>query len=348
MRALRFTDWSETPSLQDVPEPEPTAGQVLIKVAGAGACHSDLHLMDWSAEQAPDAIQPPFTLGHENTGTIAELGDGVSGWEVGQPVAVYGPWGCGRCAPCRRSAENLCEHTGELGGMAGGLGFDGGMAEYLLVPDQRLLLPLPDGLDPIQAAPLTDAGLTPYHAIKQALPLLVPGSTAVVIGLGGLGHLAVQLLGELSAARIVAVDTSDEKLARAKELGAHETLKSDADAAPAIRELTRGIGAEVVIDLVGVQPTVELAAAAIRSGGHISIVGIGGGAIPAGNGLLPYDATIVGPYWGSANELREVLALAAAGRLHADVETFPLERVMDAYDRMRAGTLSGRAVIVPA
>ncbi|MDW5598071.1 NAD(P)-dependent alcohol dehydrogenase [Conexibacter stalactiti] len=346
MRALRLNAWGEPPSLVELPTPEPGPGEVLLKIAGAGACHSDIHLMDWSAEQAPPAIAPPFTLGHENTGTIAALGAGVSGWEIGDPVAVYGPWGCGRCRPCRLSAENLCERTGELGGMGGGLGFDGGMADYELVPDQRLLVPLGD-LDPIAAAPLTDAGLTPYHAIKAALPLLVPGSTAVVIGVGGLGHMAVQIVGELSPARIVAVDTSEQKLDHARRLGAEEALLSGPETAARIRELTGGIGAELVVDLVGAQPTVELAAAVVRSGGHVSVVGIAGGTVPVGNGTVPFDATFTGPYWGSAVELREVLALAAAGRLRADVETFPLEQAMTAYEKMRAGALVGRAVITP-
>jgi alcohol dehydrogenase, propanol-preferring len=346
MQALRLTAWGEPPALVDVPTPEPGPGEVLLKVAGAGACHSDVHLMEWSAEAAPDAISPPFTLGHENTGTIAALGAGVSGWEVGEPVAVYGPWGCGRCRPCRLSEENLCERTGHLGGMGGGLGFDGGMAEYELVPDQRLLVPL-GGLDPIAAAPLTDAGLTPYHAIKAALHLLVPGSTAVVIGVGGLGHMAVQIVGELSPARIVAVDTSRQKLDHARRLGADEALLSGPDTAAQIRELTGGIGAELVVDLVGAQPTVELAGAVVRSGGHVTVVGIAGGALPVGNGLVPYDATFVAPYWGSAVELREVLALAEAGRLRAEVETFALADALTAYERMRAGELIGRAVITP-
>lgn len=346
MRALRLTDWGAPPELTEVPTPEPGPGQVLVRIAGAGACHSDIHLMDWSAEEAPPAIRPPFTLGHENTGTIAALGAGVTGWAEGDPVAVYGPWGCGRCRPCRLSEENLCERTGELGGMGGGLGFDGGMAEYELVPDQRLLVGLGD-LDPIQAAPLTDAGLTPYHAIKAALPLLVPGSTAVAIGVGGLGHMAVQILRELSPTRIVAVDTSEEKLAQARRLGARAAFVPGEDTAAEIRQLTGGVGAELVLDLVGAQPTVELAAAVVRSGGHVSVVGIGGGAVPVGNGFLPYDATISGPYWGSAVELREVIELAAAGRLRPEVETFALDDVMTAYERMRAGRLAGRAVIMP-
>ncbi len=346
MRALRLTAWGEPPELADVPTPEPGPGEVLLKIAGAGACHSDVHLMEWSAAEAPDAIRPPFTLGHENAGTIAALGAGVSGWEVGEPVAVYGPWGCGRCRPCRLSEENLCERTGQLGGMGGGLGFDGGMAEYELVPDQRLLVPL-GGLDPIAAAPLTDAGLTPYHAIKAALHLLVPGSTAVVIGVGGLGHMAVQIVGELSPARIVAVDTAQSKLDHARALGAHEAFLAGPDTPAQIRQLTGGIGAELVVDLVGAQPTVELAGAVVRSGGHVTVVGIAGGALPVGNGLVPYDATFVAPYWGSAVELREVLALAEAGRLRADVETFSLADAMRAYAKMRAGELLGRAVITP-
>jgi propanol-preferring alcohol dehydrogenase len=165
--------------LRDVPVPEPGPGQVLLRVAGAGACHSDLHLMEFSAGAVP--WQPPFTLGHENTGWVAAAGAGVTGWSEGDAVAVYVVWGCGRCKACRLSAENVCEHVVEVGSLGGGLGRDGGMAEFMLVPDARLLVPLGE-FDPVDAAPLTDAGLTPYHAIKQALPVLAPDAPQWSLG----------------------------------------------------------------------------------------------------------------------------------------------------------------------
>jgi propanol-preferring alcohol dehydrogenase len=183
MRALRLLDWKREPELVEVPEPVAGPGEVVVRVGGAGACHSDLHLMhDFEGGTLPWG--PPFTLGHENAGWVHQLGEGVTGLEVGQPVAVYGPWGCGACGRCLVGQENYCERPADapVPGGGGGLGLDGGMAEYLWVPSARHLVPLPPGLTPAQAAPLTDAGLTPYHAIRRSWPKLAPGSTAVVIG----------------------------------------------------------------------------------------------------------------------------------------------------------------------
>ncbi len=344
MKAYRLTAWESQPEFQDVPVPEPGPGQVLIKVGGAGACHSDLHLMEWP----PGAMdfEPPFTLGHENAGWVESLGAGVEGLEVGEAVAVYGPWGCGRCRSCRLSAENYCERQAEIGAFGGGLGLDGGMAEYMLVPHSRLLLPLGD-LDPREAAPLSDAALTPYHAIKRSLALLVPGSTAVVIGIGGLGHMGVQLLRELSPARIVAVDVSAEKLTLAREVGADAAVTAGADAAAEIRELTSGLGAELIVDMVGSEDSIALAVAASRSESHVTVVGLAGGQFQFGFGALPFEAQLTIPYWGSAVELGEVLDLARAGRIRAHVERFGLDAAPDAYRRMREGSLDGRAVICP-
>ena len=206
-----------------------------MKVGGAGACHSDLHVMEWPAGTLPYEL--PFTLGHENAGWIEALGAGVKGWEVGEAVAVYGPWGCGRCRPCRTGLETLCERAAQIGASGGGLGRDGGMAEYMLVPDPRLLVPLGD-LDPRDAAPLSDAALTPYHAIKLALHQLVPGTSAVVIGVGGLGHMAVQILRALSPTRVIATDIDPGKLELARAVGAEHTVASGEHAAEEIRELT--------------------------------------------------------------------------------------------------------------
>ncbi len=344
MKAYQLTAWQTQPEFREVPVPEPGPGQVLLKVGGAGACHSDLHLMDWP-EGTMD-FELPFTLGHENAGWVEAVGAGVDGLEIGEPVAVYGPWGCGRCRACRRSAENYCERQAEIGAFGGGLGLDGGMAEYMLVPHPRLLLPLGD-LDPRDAAPLSDAALTPYHAIKRSLHLLTPGSTAVVIGVGGLGHMAVQILRALAPAQVIAVDTSPEKLALAKEVGADETVEPGEGAATAIRELTGGLGADLVLDNVGAEETIALGAAVARFESHLTVVGLAGGTFQFGFGALPFEAQLTIPYWGTAIELIEVLDLARAGKIRARVERFPLERAEDAYRRLRDGSLEGRAAICP-
>jgi len=344
MKAYQLTAWQSPAEMREVEVPEPGPGQVLIKVGGAGACHSDLHLMEWPEGTMDFGL--PFTLGHENAGWVEALGAGVEGLEVGEAVAVYGPWGCGRCRACRLSAENYCERQAEIGAFGGGLGLNGGMAEYMLVPHPRLLLPLGE-LDPRDAAPLSDAALTPYHAIKRSLGLLVPGSTAVVIGVGGLGHMGVQILRALSPARIVAVDVSADKLRLAREVGADEAIEAGESAAAEIRELTAGLGAELVVDMVGSDDSIALAAAVSRFESHVTIVGLAGGKFEFAFGALPFEAQLTIPYWGTAVELGEVLDLARAGKIRAHVERFGLEQAAEAYDRMREGSLEGRAVICP-
>lgn len=344
MRAYQLTAWESQPELRDVEVPEPGPGEVLVKVGGAGACHSDLHLMEWPPGTL--GFDVPFTIGHENAGWVEALGAGVEGVEVGEAVAVYGPWGCGRCRACRLSAENYCERQAEIGAFGGGLGLDGGMAEYMLVPSPRLLLPLGD-LDPREAAPLSDAALTPYHAIKRSLHLLVPGSTAVVIGVGGLGHMGVQILRALSPARIVAVDVSAEKLRLASEVGADETVEAGEGAAAAIREITGGRGCELVVDMVGSDDSIATAAAVAAFEAHLTIVGLAGGKFEFAFGALPFEAQLCIPYWGTAVELGECLELARQGKIKAHVERFGLEEAPQAYAKLRAGELDGRAVICP-
>ncbi|SCG63852.1 alcohol dehydrogenase, propanol-preferring [Micromonospora echinaurantiaca] len=348
MRALRLPGWKSEPELIEVDEPTPGPGQVVVKIGGAGACHSDLHLMH---DFEPGAVpwNPPFTLGHENAGWVHALGAGVTGLEVGQPVAVYGPWGCGTCARCRVGVDPYCENTAAAPapGGGGGLGADGGMADYQLVPDARHLVPLPDGLDPVRAAPLTDAGLTPYHAIRRSWPKLVPGSTAVVIGVGGLGHVGIQILKATTAARVVAVDTRDAALRLAEECGADLALTSGAGTADEIRRFTGGRGADVILDFVGADATLALGVAAARTVGDLTIIGIGGGTLPVGFFSVPYELSIQTTYWGSRPELVEVLDLGARGLVRPKETTYPLEEAVTAYRQMRDGTLDGRAVIVP-
>ena len=348
MRALRLMEWKSDPVLVEVADPSPGPGQVVIRVGGAGACHSDLHLMhEFEAGQL--GWGPPFTLGHENAGWVHSLGPGVSGLEVGQPVAVYGPWGCGTCERCRLGIETYCEDqdAAPVPGGGGGLGLDGGMAEFMLVPDARHLVPLPAGLDPVTAAPLTDAGLTPYHAVRRSWAKLPPGATAVVIGVGGLGHLGVQILKATTAARIIAVDTRPDALALARDLGADLTVASGEAAADQIREATGGRGADVVLDFVGADATLALGAAAARTAGDLTIVGIAGGTLPVSFFSVPYEVSVQTTYWGSRPELIEVLDLGARGMLRPKVTTFALEEATDAYRQLLAGELTGRAVIEP-
>lgn len=345
MEALRLTAWKHEPEIEDVPDPEPGPGEVVVRIGGAGACHSDLHLMhDFEDGLLPWG--PPFTLGHENAGWVEAVGAGVSGLEVGEPVAVYGPWGCGRCRRCRLGMENYCERAADIGAAGGGLGLDGGMAPRMRVPDARLLVPLGD-LDPVLAAPLTDAGLTPYHAIARSRHLLVPGSTAVVIGAGGLGHMAVQVLKAISPATVVAVDQSEAALTLAGDIGADHTVLSGPDAQAEVMAATGGRGAELVLDVVGVDATLALAAAVVGQLGHLTIVGIGGGTLPVSFFGVPYEASVATTYWGTVPELHEVIALARRGLIRPTVHRVGLDEAAEAYRRMAAGQVEGRVVVVP-
>jgi alcohol dehydrogenase, propanol-preferring len=345
MRAVQLVEWEQLPELRDVARPTPGPGQALIKLTASGLCRSDLHVMEWPAGTLPYRL--PMTLGHENAGVVAELGPGANGIAEGDAVLVYGCWGCERCRQCARGAMNLCENIERRGGMGGGLGRDGGLAEYMLVPSTRCLLPIGD-LDPVQAAPLTDAALSPYRAIKARLPSLEPGTSVAVIGVGGLGHQAIRLLRALCPARVVAITGSrPEGVEAALRLGAHAAFRfEDADVAGVRAELGSA-GATLVLDFVGIDDTANLAAQLVAMGGHVAMLGIAGGTFPLRFGAVPYECTAGLSCWGTLGELREVVSLARDGLLDVDVETVALEDAIAAYGRLRDGKVNGRAVVVP-
>ncbi|THJ67461.1 NAD(P)-dependent alcohol dehydrogenase [Arthrobacter echini] len=344
MRALQYRIIGSAPEVVDIPTPTPAAGQVLVKVTAAGVCHSDEFLMSLPDDQYTYGL--PLTLGHEGAGTVEALGEGVTGLQIGESVLVYGPWGCGRCYPCSKGEENYCERAANLEIKPPGLGAPGAMADYLIVDDARHLVPLGD-LDPVASVPLTDAGLTPYHAIKKSLPKLVPGSVAVVIGAGGLGHVAIQILRAIAPCTVIAVDTSEDKRALARKVGAHHAVASDESAEEQILELTGGRKVDVVFDFVSIDPTTGLASRLIGVGGEIVLVGVGPGAVKVGFFSTPWEASARAPYWGSRSELIEVIELARAGKIKVEVEAFGLDQGPKAYERLAAGTIPGRAVIVP-
>jgi len=343
MQALQMVAWQQPPELRTIAVPEPGPGEVLIKVGGAGLCHSDLHIMHTPGEAMSWAL--PFTLGHENAGWVEKLGEGASGFAVGDAVIVYGPWGCGQCANCKAGMDNYCQNSvGPTQG--GGLGRNGGMAPYLLVPSTRHLVAL-GSLDPRDAAPLTDAALTSYHAVKRSLPLLGPDSFAVVIGIGGLGQMAVQCLKALSPqTRIFAIDSAPDKRAAALTMGADEALSPET-AVEHIKAATNGQGAQLVLDVVGADETLALAAAVGRTLGHITIVGLAGGALPVNFYTVPHECSVCSPYWGSSGELAEVVALAQSGKIKLTTERFALAGALTAYDRLAQGQIAGRAVVTP-
>lgn len=344
MKALQYRTIGAGPELVEIETPEPGPGQVRLKVTAAGVCHSDDFVMSLPEEQYIYGL--PLTLGHEGAGIVDKLGEGVTSVTVGESVVVYGPWGCGDCYLCAQGKENYCPRAAELGIAPPGLGSPGAMAEYMIVDSPRHLVRLGD-LDPVASVSLTDAGLTPYHAIKLALPALVPGSTVVAIGAGGLGHVGIQILRALTSATVVALDLTEDKLALARDVGAHHAFLSDDSAVEEVKRLTGGRGAQAVIDFVGVQPTIELGSKLVGVGGHQVLVGVGSGSTGVGFLDRPFESAVSAPYWGYRHELFEVLELARSGAIHVETEVFSLEDAPKAYEKMHAGTLRGRAVIVP-
>lgn len=345
MRALQYRSFGAPPEIVEIETPEPGPGQVRLKVTAAGVCHSDEYIMSLSEDQYVYGL--PLILGHEAAGIVDKVGAGVKHIDEGQSMAVYGPWGCGLCYECSSGRENYCRNAGEYGIAPPGLGAPGAMAEYLIVDSARHLVPLGD-LDPVQNVSLTDAGLTPYHAIKGSLDKLHSGATAVVIGVGGLGHVAIQILRALTPATVVALDVDPAKRDLATSVGAHYSFPSEPGATDMIKDLTNGQGVDAVFDFVTVQPTLDLGQSIVRSQGDQVLVGVGSGTLPVGlTATASWETSIRAPYWGSRTELFEVLDLARDGAISVHTEVFSLDNAPEAYQKLKNNQLVGRAVVVP-
>lgn len=347
MQALRLKTCGVV-AVETVAIPVPKPGEVLLRVQAAGVCQTDLHI-----RQDPTHSTPCGTiLGHEIAGEIAALGEGVSGWPVGSRAVVHPCWACHVCMQCRAGRENACLGHGArmLPPPTPGVSVEGGMAEFAIAPASALIA-IGD-LDPAFAAILADAGLAPYHSIRLVRERLVPGTTAVVIGVGGLGQFAVQMLRLLTPARVVAVDISDDALALVLP---HVDVAIRGDAPDAVAQSLAASGeggAQVVIDLVGTDASLRLAAAIVAPYGAIQAIGLNAGSLPFEAGVrsgvaLPWGVTLMKPYSGSYRDLAEVIALAQAGKLEARIRRFPLNDAVDAFDQLAAGKIGGRAVLIP-
>jgi propanol-preferring alcohol dehydrogenase len=332
MKAARLHEVGKPLRIDSIEVPKVSRDEVLLRIVGAGVCHSDLHIRGGGF---PPLWAFPFTLGHENAGIIEAIGPDVTRFRPGDTVAVWGAHGCGNCRICHEGDEPPC-------GMEHWLG-NGGFAEFMHIPTQRLLVPL-KGLDPVEAAPLADAGVTPYRAIKKILPHLYPGASVAVVGVGGLGHMALQILRVLAPwARILAVDVDENKLEMALKYGAHHAIDARGDAAADIKRLTGGEGARAVIDLVGSDASLRTAAAASGRKSILVLVGLAGGSFPFSFFAMGAESIVTTSYWGSYTDLEEVLELARTSGIKAQIETFPLDQVDDVLNRLEQGKIKGRA-----
>jgi alcohol dehydrogenase, propanol-preferring len=317
MRAVVLRAFNAPLDVEDRPVPAPrNADQTVVRVLACGVCHSDLHVVENFFES-----DLPLVLGHEIAAEDKELGN----------VLVYTPWGCGECRFCRRSEEMICPDAREAG-----LFQDGGYSEYVLVPARRYLYPIGD-LDPVEAAPLGCGGLTAYRAVKRARPWLDAGSTALVVGAGGLGQFGIQYLRLLTDATVHVGDPSAQKRERALELGAEEAASPEDLEGPYT----------AVLDFVGSDDSLAHAARLVDRQGIAIVIGLFGGRIPFGLGAVPHEAHFLSSIWGSRDELAELIELAQRERLEYTIETMPLERAQEAHDLVRGGQALGRIVLVP-
>jgi propanol-preferring alcohol dehydrogenase len=340
MLAVRSYAAGEPLRIEEIPIPKPRGTEIRIKVAGCGVCHTDLHI----ARSDRIRVTRPITLGHEVGGWI-DASTGAAAAELktarlreGDAVVVFGGWGCGACAQCAAGEEQRCDHSASPGFQR-----DGGYAEYMLVPHARHLVPLGE-LDPVHAAPLADAGVTPWRAVQRASAWLQPGARVLLIGLGGLGQFALQYLRRMPDLTIAVRELSPEKLAIAAELGADLGLLMGDEA---LVELGLGGPADVVFDFVGNDPSLDYAVRNVAPGGLVSLVGEGGGRHEFSFAQVPVEASLTTTAWGSLADLREVVSLAKRNRMKWHVERMPLAEAAAAHDRLTEGRVSGRIVLVP-
>jgi NAD+-dependent secondary alcohol dehydrogenase Adh1 len=341
MKAVRLHAYHQQPVVEDVPDPVIKGPlDVIIKIGGAGVCRTDLHIIEgqWEAAMGPDL---PYTVGHENAGWVQEIGTAVTNVKVGDTVILHPTPTCGLCRACRAGQDMHCTSSSFPG-----LDSDGGMAEYLLT-SARACVPLDPSTRPQDVAALADAGITAYHAVRKAIPLLYPGTTCVVIGAGGLGHIGIQCLAALTATRIIVVDRNPAALELAATLGATDTVVADGDQIAKVQELTGGAGADVVLDFVAEQGAEQDGFAMTKPGGSYFVIGYGGTLHVPTLDIISTERNIIGNIVGTYNELAELMALAESGRVTLHTKTYSLADAVQAIADLDAGNVRGRAILVP-
>jgi len=341
MKAVRLHAFHSQPQIDEVPEPVIGGPlDVIVKIGGAGVCRTDLHIIEgqWDAAMGTPL---PYILGHENAGWVHEVGSAVTNVAVGDTVILHPTPTCGLCRACRAGDDMHC-----INSEFPGLSRDGGMAEYLLT-SARACVKLDPQTQPKDVAALADAGITAYHAVRKALPLLYPGTTCVVIGAGGLGHIGVQCLAALTATNIVVVDRNPDALKLAEQLGAQHTVVADGGQVDAVKALTGGTGAEVVLDFVAEQGAEMDGWNMTAPAGSYFVIGYGGTLHIPTLDIISTERNVIGNIVGTYNELAELMALAEGGKVTLHTRTYPLDAAVDAFNDLDAGRVRGRAILVP-
>jgi 6-hydroxycyclohex-1-ene-1-carbonyl-CoA dehydrogenase len=331
MKAAVFHGTGNQLRIEEMPVPEPKAGEILLRVAACGLCHTDLHYLDHGVATFKT---PPIILGHEAAGTVERLSPGVGGWKEGEHVLAPSVWACGRCRFCRSGRENLCSDLVMPGNHR-----DGAFAEFLAVPAKELVR-LPPDLPLERACIIADAVSTPYHAVKQRGQVRA-GDTVAVVGCGGVGLNVVQCAAA-SGATVIAVDLNDARLDLARQLGARHTMNPSKleRVDKEVRKLTDG-GVDVAFEVVGNPKTIDLAFNLIRKGGRLVVIGFSHDAVPINAAkLMFYELELVGSLGCGAGLYPEIVAQVAAGRIRLEPivsGTFPLDRINEGFDRLRRG-----------
>ncbi|GAA2678181.1 MULTISPECIES: NAD(P)-dependent alcohol dehydrogenase [Actinosynnema] len=341
MRAVRVVGYHRDLRMEEVPDPVVSGPlDVVVAIGGAGVCRTDLHVLEGQWEQK-SGVALPYTIGHENAGTVVAVGDLVGSVEVGDKVILHPLMTCGLCRACRSGDDVHCERSAFPG-----IDTDGGYAD-LLKTTARSVVKIDDSLEPSDVAALADAGLTAYHAAAKAARRLRPGDRCVVIGAGGLGHIGVQVLKAMTAAEIIVVDRNAAAVDLAVEIGADRGVVADGTHVEQVLDLTGGKGAEVVVDFVGEGGATRDGVAVLRRAGDYHVVGYGENINVPTIDIISAEINFIGNLVGSYTDLCELMVLAARGAVRLHTTKYPLDRFQDAIDDLSAGRVRGRAILVP-
>jgi 6-hydroxycyclohex-1-ene-1-carbonyl-CoA dehydrogenase len=331
VRAAVFHGAESGLSIEEVPTPSPVPGEALVRVAGCGMCHTDLHYLDHGV---PTFKPPPIILGHEAAGTVAAVGERVTDWSEGDRVLIPAVLSCGRCRFCRMGRENLCERLEMLGNH-----IDGAYAEYVAVNASELVA-VPEEIPLDKASVIADAVSTPYHAVKHRGRVRT-GDTVAVVGCGGVGLNIVQCAAA-AGGRVIAIDLNEERLEIARTLGAEETINPEGvdRLDKHVRKLTGG-GVDVAFEAIGQPVTVEMAFSLLRKGARLCVIGFSHepATIPVGK-LMFFELEMVGSLGCGGGDYPEIVELVRQGKLQLDPVvsgTIPLEEIEEGFDRLRRG-----------